>query len=111
MLSPRTLAALYDLHLAAVWRGHEASSMFGNWLEARWSTGGPAEPSVPPDAVSVLGGAGAGIRWYTQGEAILGYVAGRPRGCYVVRCTEEPPPPPAILDWATPQSRLSGVMQ
>ncbi|MEA2598418.1 MAG: hypothetical protein QOF01_4887 [Thermomicrobiales bacterium] len=111
MLSPRTLASLYDLHLAAVWRGHEPTSILGNWLEARWSASELVEPPAPPDAVSVLGGAGAGIRWYALGETIVGYVAGRPRGCYIVRRSEEPPLPPAILDCSPPQSRLSGAMQ
>ncbi len=101
MLSPRILAGLYDLHLAAVWRGHESSDMFGDWLEARWCAGAPNEPDAPPEAVSVLGGAGAGIRWYATGDAIVGFVAGRPRGCYVVARNEHPPEPPsAALDRA-----------
>jgi hypothetical protein len=95
VLSPRTLAGLYDLHLAAVWRGHEPPSMFGDWLGARWRRGGPAEPDATPDAVSVLGGAGAGIRWFAVGETIVGFVAGRPRGCYVVARTDRPPQPPS----------------
>lgn len=97
MLSPRTLAGLYDLHLAAVWRGHESSSIFGDWFEARWYAGRAAEPARPPDAFSVLGGAGAGIRWYAVGETILGFVGGR-RGCYLVARSEAPqqPPSPAI---------------
>jgi hypothetical protein len=94
MLSPRALAVLYDLHLAAVWRGDASRSMFGDWLEARWCSGGPTEPEVAPDSVSVLGGAGAGIRWYTIGETVVGFVSGRPRGCYVVDREERPPQPP-----------------
>jgi hypothetical protein len=82
------LAILYDLHLAAVWRGEDASNEFGAWLEGRWWAGGLAEPETPPDAVSVLGGAGAGIRWYGVGENILGFVGGRPRGCHVVACDD-----------------------
>jgi hypothetical protein len=95
MLSPRTLAGLYDLHLAAVWRGHESSSIFGDWLAARWCPGAPIEPEAPPDAVSVLGGAGASIRWYATGDTIVGFISGRSRGCYVVAREENPPAPPS----------------
>ena len=95
MLTPRMLAGLYDLHLAVVWRGHAPSSIFSDWLEARWCPGAPSEPPSPPDAVSVLGGAGAGIRWYAAGDAIVGIVAGRPYGCYVVARGEQPPRPPS----------------
>jgi hypothetical protein len=77
--------------------------MFGNWLEARWCVGNPAEPDGAPDAVSVLGGAGAGIRWYTVGDTVVGFISGRPRGCYVVAREDRPleiPPPnmPAAND-------------
>jgi hypothetical protein len=95
MLSPRMLAGLYDLHLAAVWRGHKSSSIFGDWLEARWCPGAPTEPEAPPDAVSVLGGAGAGIRWYGAGDAIVGFVGDRSRGCYVVATEDRPPEVPS----------------
>ncbi len=91
MLSPRALAVLYDLHLAAVWRGQESASDFGAWLDGRWWSGGLAEPDTPPDAVSVLGGAGTGIRWYVVGESILGFVGRRPRGCYVMGRDDVPP--------------------
>ncbi|HEY7033299.1 MAG TPA: hypothetical protein VH482_18305 [Thermomicrobiales bacterium] len=102
MLSPRTLAGLYDLHLAAVWRGHESSDIFGDRLGARWSGGGPSEADATPDAIGVLGGAGAGIRWFAVGENIVGFVAGRPHGCSVVARTEIPPQPPsAAHDWVT----------
>jgi hypothetical protein len=98
MLTPRTLAGLYDLHLAAVWRGHAPSNMFNDWLEAHWCPDAPSEPPSPPDAVRVLGGAGAGIRSYAAGEAIVGFVAGRSYGSYVVARDEQPPrsPSPAL---------------
>jgi hypothetical protein len=98
MLSPRTLAGFYDLHLAAVWRGYAPSSMFSDWLDAHWCPGAPSEPSSPPGAVSVFGGAGAAIRWYAAGDAIVGFVAGRSYGSYVVARDEQPPrsPSPAL---------------
>ena len=112
MLSPRTLAGLYDLYLAAVWRGHAPPSMFGDWLEARWCPGVPTEPPVPPDAVSVLGGAGAGIRWYAVGATIVGFVAGRPRGCYVIARDEKPPQPPSpVLYELSRLARLPEAVQ
>ncbi len=97
MLSARTFAVLYDLHLAAVWRGDEPSGAFGNWLEARWCEGNLTEPDSVPAAVSLLGGGGAGIRWYEVDDALVGFVKGRPRGCYVVANDDEPPPPAELL--------------
>jgi hypothetical protein len=112
MLSPRTLSGLYDLHLAAVWRGHAPPSMFSDWLEARWWADGPAEPAAPPDAVSVLGGAGGGIRWYGRGDSIVGYVTGRPRGCYVVALNDIPPQPPtAFPDWSPTRTLFTETVQ
>jgi hypothetical protein len=84
MTTAHELAGLYDLAMAARWRGEDAAAeVLVAWLEARWWAGGPAEPAEPPAATSVLGGAGAGVRWYPRGGAFLGYVCGR-RGCYCV---------------------------
>lgn len=94
MLSPRALAVLYDLHLAAIWRGDAPPSILGDWLEARWCTGSPSEPEVTPDAVSILEGAGAGSRWYSAGETVVGFVSGRPHGCFVIARELRPPQPP-----------------
>ena len=91
MNTPRSLAVRFDLYLAACWRGDECEA-FGDWLDARWCPEAPPEPAEGPAAVSVLGGAGRGIRWYERGGAIVGYVAGRPRGCYLIAATDEPPP-------------------
>src|SRR5215218_6895261 len=82
MLSARTFAVLYDLHLAAVWRGDQPSGAFGNWLEARWCESNLPEPEGFPAALSLLGGGGAGIRWYECDGALVGFVRGRSRGCY-----------------------------
>ena len=93
MLTPRELALAYDRFVAARWRGEEgATEAFAVWLEAHWTGDAPPEPDDCPDAVSFLGGAGAGIRWYAAGGAVLGYVAGRQRGCYWVPLGAAPPP-------------------
>jgi hypothetical protein len=106
MHSPHSLADLYDPHLASAWRGDEPPSPIGDWLDARWTAGGPSEPESPPEAVSVLGGSGSGIRWYTVGESILGFVTGRPRGCYMVARDERPPhlPTPSFIEVGRPVS-------
>jgi hypothetical protein len=91
MSSPRELARACDLALAARWRGEDAAAgVFEEWLEAHWWPGGPAEPAEAPDAISVLGGAGAGIRWYARGSIRLGYVRGR-RGCFCIPARAAPP--------------------
>jgi hypothetical protein len=85
MTSPHQLALAYDRYASALWRGEEAElRAFAAWLEEHWADEGPAELADHPYVVSVLGGAGAGIRWYARGKSIVGYVGSRPRGCYHV---------------------------
>jgi hypothetical protein len=92
MLTPRDLAFAYDRWLAARWRGEDDEARpFGDWIESFWCAEAPSEPRTGPDAVSVLGGAGRGIRWYADGAVIRGYVVGRPRGCYLVPAATVPP--------------------
>jgi hypothetical protein len=111
MLSPHSLAGLHNLHLASVWRGDEPPSTFGDWLDARWLAAGQNEPDAPPEAVRVLGGTGAGIRWYTMGEANFGFVVGRLRGCYVVaRDDRLPQSPTRILNESIQPIRVPGAM-
>jgi hypothetical protein len=91
MTTPRELARDCDLAMAARWRGEDAAAeAFTAWLEGHWWAGCPAEPPEPPAAMSVLGGAGAGVRWYARGGAMFGYVRGR-RGCYCVPADASPP--------------------
>jgi|SRR5215218_2057694 len=93
-LTPRDLALSVDRHLAALWRGDEnVVDDFFRWLTSLWSPTTAPEPATPPDAVSVLGAGGVGIRWYETGSACVGYVEGRPGGCYRVPITTAPPRP------------------
>ena len=92
MLTPRDLAYAYDRWLAARWRGEEDEARrFGDWIESFWCRTAPLEPERGPDAVSVLGGAGRGIRWYADGNVVRGYVVGRPLGCYLIPARTVPP--------------------
>jgi len=85
MTSPHELARAYDRYAAALWRGEEAEARaFAVWLERYWVDEGPAEVADHPYVVSVLGGAGAGIRWYARGRTVLGYVGSRAQGCFQV---------------------------
>lgn len=91
MTGAHDLALRYDQYVSALWRGDTAAAhAFGAWMEAHWRGDGPPEPDSCPDALSVCGGAGKGIRWYTTTTAVLGYVSGR-RGCYQVAITAVPP--------------------
>ena len=93
MTTPHELALAYDRYAAALWRGDEAEARaFAAWLEGYWADEGPAELVDRPHVVSVLGGAGAGIRWYSRGRTIVGYVGSQPRGCYQVPVDAAVPP-------------------
>jgi len=93
MTSPNELALTYDRYAAARWRGDDAEAeAFATWLGRYWADEELAEPDDPPNAVSVLGGAGAGIRWYARGRTIVGHVTSQSRGCYQVPVDAAPPP-------------------
>jgi hypothetical protein len=92
LVSPRQVALTYDRVVSAHWRGEtDTATAFDEWFEAHWSDQAPPEPDAPPEGTSVLGGSGAGIRWYARDEAVLGYVSSRPDGCYRVPMREALP--------------------
>ena len=87
-LTSRALAQAIDHHVAALWRGEKnIDDDFFVWLTSLWSPTAAPEPKGDPTAVSVLGAGGVGIRWYDAGAAFVGYVPGRPGGCYRVPAT------------------------
>ena len=91
-LSPRALAHAIDHHVAALWRGEEnIDDDFFVWLTSLWSPTSAPAPKGEPAAASVLGAGGVGIRWYEAGTVFLGYVPGRPGGCYRVPSTAKLP--------------------
>jgi hypothetical protein len=91
LVSPRQIALTYDRVVSAHWRGETDTAIaFDEWFEAHWSDQAPPEPDAPPEGTSVLGDSGAGIRWYTLDEAVLGYASRRP-GCYRVPMRETLP--------------------
>jgi hypothetical protein len=91
-LNPEELARVYDRFVSARWRGEdEAADAFATWFEAHWTGQAPPEPDDPPQGASLLGGSGAGIRWYARNDVVLGYVTGRAGGCYRVDAGEEIP--------------------
>ncbi len=92
LVSPRQIALTYDRVVSAHWRGEtDTATAFDAWFEAHWSDQAPPEPDAPPEGTSVLGDSGAGIRWYTRDEAVLGYISRRPDGCYRVPTREALP--------------------
>jgi hypothetical protein len=93
LTSPHELALAYNRYVAALWRGEEAEArVFASWLAGYWVEEGPPEMADQPHAVSMLGGAGAGIRWYTRGGTIVGYVGCHVQGCFHVPIDAAPPP-------------------
>jgi len=92
LVSPRQIALTYDRVVSAHWRGEtDTASALDAWFEAHWSDQAPAEPEAPPEGTSVLGGSGAGIRWYVCDDVVLGFVSRRPDGCYRVPVREAVP--------------------
>jgi len=91
-VSPRQIALTYDRVVSAHWRGEtDTASALDAWFEAHWSEQAPPEPDAPPEGTSVLGGSGAGIRWYARDDVVLGYVSRRADGCYRVPMREAVP--------------------
>jgi hypothetical protein len=92
-LDAEDLARRYDEHLAAVWRGEAAlDNPFARWLDSCWAVLAQPEPSRAPDATSVLGAGGAGIRWYEIDDIVVGFIGERTDGCYRIPVTSTPPP-------------------
>jgi hypothetical protein len=91
-MHPRDLVLAYERFVSARWRGEdEAADRFAAWLEGHWIREAHAEPDVPPDAASMFGGGGSGIRWYDRDGIVLGFVTGRSGGCYAVQMGETVP--------------------
>lgn len=98
MVSASVVALAYDRYVSAVWRGEgTTASSFATWLESFWRVPALPEPGHGPDGVSFCGGRG-GLRWYDTTAGILGYVPGRPNGCYHVDPAAEPPALPSPAD-------------
>lgn len=106
-ISPQELARVYDRFISARWRGEdETADTFATWIEAHWTGQAPREPDGPPEGASVLGNAGAGIRWYARGGFVFGYASPRSQGCYRIATTETVPP--LIAPWDREAARSSG---
>jgi len=91
-INPRELARDYDRFISARWRGEdETADTFASWIEAHWTGQAPSEPDDPPEGASILGNAGAGIRWYARGGYVFGYASPGSQGCYRIAATEIAP--------------------
>lgn len=95
MITPRQLARAYDLAIAAHWRGDDAGESFFAWLGSYRTAEVLTAPQAAPEALSLLGGGGSGIRWYSTPTAVLGFAAGHPCVCYRI---------PSDTDFPTPNT-------
>jgi hypothetical protein len=104
MISARQIARAYDLAIAALWRGEGSEHPLIAWLGAYRTVEAPPEPRLAPEAVSLLGGGGAGIRWYATPTAVLGFANGHPAVCYRVPVNADLPPfgPAAVAEPVVP---------
>ncbi|MFN8593913.1 MAG: hypothetical protein U0031_20825 [Thermomicrobiales bacterium] len=114
-IEPRQVALIYDAFVAASWRGADLAAAEGQaWFEAHWVGQAPPEPNDPPDAASVFGAAGNGIRWYAREDLLLGY-AGRAGGCYQIvtgeRVPDLPDPCTSVECGPGARERLSGDLR
>jgi hypothetical protein len=93
MITAPQLARAYDLSVASLWRGDAAEEPLIAWLGRFRAADAPPEPRTAPDAVSLLGGGGTGIRWYSTPTAVLGFATGHPGVCYRIPVESELPKP------------------
>lgn len=91
MITARQLASAYDLSVASIWRGERTENTMIAWLGDFRVKSGFTEPETQPDAVSLLGGGGSGIRWYTTSSAVIGCTTGEPHVCYRIPLESELP--------------------
>jgi len=85
MTSAVQIASQYDRCFATLWRGDGTTvNALEAWLKPFWTEEYQPEPAAKPDAVSVFGGSGNGIRWFETATLILGYVPGCLDRCYKV---------------------------
>ena len=106
-IEPLRLAQIYDAFIAARWRGDDECADAGAaWFEAHWRGQAPPEPDDPPEAASVLGAAGRGIRWYARGGIVLGYAGGQASACYQIAADEALPA--AAPPWHSPLNQSPG---
>jgi hypothetical protein len=82
MITPRQLARAYDLSVASLWRGDAPDENIFAWLGRFRVAEALPEPQTAPEAVSLLGGGGSGIRWYSTPTAVVGFATGHPAVCY-----------------------------
>jgi hypothetical protein len=92
MLTAQDLARRHDQAVTALWRGDPAPARtLTTWLAGFWHEDASSEPASQPAALSILGGGGAGIRWYDGDSTLLGYVRGVADRCYRVPTTAQLP--------------------
>lgn len=92
LLTETQLASLVDQHLAALWRGDEASdNPFFAWLASCWRPEPATEPARGRRARSVLAAGGLGITWIESPSAIMGFIQGHREGHYRVSPYSAPP--------------------
>jgi hypothetical protein len=103
MITAHELARRHDEAVAALWRGDPAPvRTLTTWLAEFRQTAAPDEPAGQPTATSVLGGGGAGIRWYDGENAVVGYVRGASGRYYRVPTSERLPMDDAAGDEGVP---------
>lgn len=91
MITARQLASAYDLSVASIWRGERPEATLIGWLGEYRVQNEMIQPEGKPDAVSLLGGGGAGIKWYTTPTGVIGCTTGTPQVCYKVPLNAELP--------------------
>ncbi len=87
----RDIARTYEVYAAASRALDPAAPVLGAWFHAWWGDHCPIEPDAGPDAISDDGAGGRGVRWYAQGEVVVGYVPGC-HACYQIPLAAPLPP-------------------
>jgi hypothetical protein len=112
MITARQLARAYDLSVASLWRGEAPEESLIAWLARYRIAEALPEPRTAPEAVSLLGGGGSGIRWYSTPTAIVGFATGHPAVYYRIPVETELPSPaePAARESLVPAEVAAAAM-
>jgi hypothetical protein len=112
MVTARQIARAYDLSVASLWRGEAPDDSLIAWLGRYRTAEALQEPQTAPEAVSLLGGGGSGIRWYSTPTAVVGFATGHPAVCYRIPVETELPSPagPATREPIVPVEVVAAAM-
>lgn len=112
MTSAGDLTHRYAAYLHTQLLGDDTESVdFGLWLDEHWSEGSPDGDDFCLDETTGQAVSGCAMTWVEREGEIVGFLAGRARGCYRVPRDSEPPAIALYLDDAPGCSTGSAIQE